>query len=213
MLYLDELKTEGIATVENICSQNQLIRLAKSIGRIKAHPNGEDISILRSSNGKNAKTGTFSNIYGLSAFPFHTDTAFWQIPARYIVMGMLKTSPTTTNFISISEIDKFIPDQLLRRARKSIYLIKTFESCKYTSPVFSSNGIQGFRFDPNIMAPVNNHAKIFHTDFIMALKKVRPDKIEWSGEKAVIFDNWKYLHSRSPVKCENREMLRIYVED
>lgn len=212
MLDLDKLKTEGIVIVENISSQDELISLAKSVGKIRPHPNGEDMAILKSDDDTNSLTGTFSNVYGLSAFPFHSDTAFWGLPARYIVMGMLSTSSCTTNYISLKEIDRFISGDFLRKARRAIYLIETFEGSKYTSPVFEVDGSYGFRFDPNIMTPANGYAKIFHDELVAAMNRVESMKIDWSGNKAVVLDNWNYLHSRSAVINENREMFRIYLE-
>ncbi|MBX9735074.1 MAG: hypothetical protein K2X37_13535 [Chitinophagaceae bacterium] len=154
MLEFDDLKSNGFATFSDICSINDLIGLAKSIGKIRLHPNGEEVARLKSSDGTNSLTGTFSNVFGLAAFPFHTDTAFWELPARYVVMGMFENSKCTTNYISVSDIDKSISGELINKAEKAIYLVKTFEGSKYTIPVFRNNGVLGFRFDPNIMTPV-----------------------------------------------------------
>lgn len=212
MLDLGDLKDKGILITDDIYSQDDLIGLANSVGKIRPHPNGRDIAILKSSDGTNSLTGTFSNTYGLSAFPFHTDTAFWGMPARYVVMGMLKRSQCTTNYISLSDIDKYVSDDFYSKAAKSIYLVETFEGSKYTSPVFYNDGVLGFRFDPNIMKPTNDHAKRFHEEFLSAIDRIESIKIHWNGNKAVVFDNWEYLHSRSPVKDERREIFRIYLE-
>lgn len=206
-------KADGFLMVENIYSQAEMISLSKSIGSIIPHPNGKSIVALTSSNGEKSLTGTLSNIYGLSEFPLHTDTAFWGVPARYVVMGMVSTSECTTNYISLQEIDEFMSGELFNKARRAIYLIETFEGSKYTSPVFYMAGSYGFRFDPNIMTPVNSHAKKFHKELSAALEKIEVRKVEWSGNKAIVFDNWKYLHGRSAVKNENREIFRIYLED
>ena len=38
------------------------------------------------------------------------------------------------------------------------------------------------------------------------------DEINWNGNKAVIFDNWKMLHARgAALRDENRELLRVYI--
>lgn len=212
MRNLDNLTTRGIAIVDGIHSKSELIRLAKSIGTIKLHPNGEELAILKSSDGVNSLSGTLSNVHGLAAFPFHTDTAFWGVPARYVVMGMLNKSSCTTNFISLNDLAEFITEDFLSKARKSIYLLETIEGSKYTSPVFGNNSDYGIRFDPNIMTPANMHAKRFHEELIGAIGSVKPKKIDWNGNKAIVFDNWKYLHSRSAVKNEKREIFRIYLE-
>lgn len=212
MLELGDLENNGVAIIDNVCSRTELIELANSIGKIRPHPNGEDVFTLKSSDGRNSLPGTLSNIYGLSAFPFHTDTAFWGIPARYVVMGMFRKSPCTTNYISLSDIAGAVSGDFYAKAEKSIYLVETFEGCKYTSPVFSRNRVWGIRFDPNIMKPANGHAKKFHGELVAAMDTIQPKRVRWDGNKAVVFDNWKNFHSRSAVNNERREILRIYLE-
>lgn len=77
MLDLNELKSEGVVVIDGIHSKDELISMAQSIGKIRPYPNGEYVAELKSSDGRSSLAGTFSNIYGLSAFPFHTDTSFW----------------------------------------------------------------------------------------------------------------------------------------
>ena len=213
MIDFNHLTVEGILIVEGIKSPDELITLAKSFGRITPHPNGEDLVVLKASNGEKSLTGTFSYTFGLNAFPFHTDTAFWTLPVRYVVMGMFAQNKSTTNYISISDIAKCISFDLLSEARKSIYLVETFEGSRYMSPAFERKGKWGFRFDPNIMTPVNDHAKKFHVELTKAIESVEFKKVNWTGNKAVIFDNWNYLHGRSAVNGENREIYRIYLEN
>jgi len=212
MLELGDLENNGFAIIDNICSRAELIELAKSVGKIRSHPNGEDVFILKSSDGRNSLPGTLSKIHGLSAFPLHTDTAFWGIPARYVVMGMFKKSECATNYISLSDIAEAVSKDFHAKAEKSIYLVETFEGCKYTSLVFLQNKVLGIRFDPNIMKPANDHAKKFHGELLEAMGAIQPKKVHWDGNKAVVFDNWKSLHSRSAVNNERREILRIYLE-
>ncbi|MEW8204420.1 MAG: TauD/TfdA family dioxygenase [Candidatus Thiodiazotropha endolucinida] len=212
MLDLGDLEDNGVAIINGIRSRAELIDLAKSVGEIRPHPNGENIFILKSSDGKNSLPGTFSKVYGLSAFPFHTDTAFWGIPARYVVLGMFRKSQCTTNYISLCDIAEIISSDFRSKAEKSIYLVETFEGRKYTSPFFCRNGTFGIRFDPNIMKPANGHARRFHGELLAAMAAIEPRRIHWSGDKAVVFDNWKNLHGRSAVKNERREIFRVYLE-
>lgn len=211
-LNIDALKTNGFAIIEEIHSQDDLISLAKSIGKIVPHPNGKNVAVLTSSNGENSLKGTFSHTYGLAAFPFHTDTAFWTLPARYVVMGMFAASRCTTNYVSMNEIAKWISGDLFSKAQQSLYLLKTIEGAKYTSAAFKKNGMWGIRFDPNIMTPMNEQAKKFHHELMIAIENAGCKKINWTGNKAVVFDNWNYLHARSAVNGESRELYRIYLE-
>lgn len=212
MFNISDLKEKGVSIVENVNSRSELIALAEQLGEIKPHPNGEKVALLKSSDGVGAPCGTLSNNFGLLEFPFHTDTAFWGVPARYVVMGMFKKSKCTTNYISIDDIAGLFAGDFYKKANNSIYLSQTFEEKKYTSPLFANNGVSGFRFDPNIMLPVNDVAKFFHEELLSIIKKIKPTEMHWDGNKAIIFDNWSFLHSRSPVINEDREIFRIYVE-
>lgn len=212
VLDLDELQDKGIMIVEGVSSVEELVDLAESLGNILLHPNGERVAKLKANCGSNSLHGTFSKNYGFEAFPFHTDTAFWGLPVRFVVMGMFGSSKSTTNYVTFNDIQKVVSFNFFEMANRSIYLIETFEGAKYTSPVFHSDENYGYRFDPNIMSPVNRDAKIFHEEMLLAIDKIEPRKVSWSGNKAVILDNWQYLHNRSAVNEESREILRLYIE-
>lgn len=203
----------GFLEIGEISSKNELLRLASSIGKIIPHPNGEKLYSLSPSAGKKSVKGTFSNKFGLSEFPLHSDTAFWSQPPRYIVMGMIGVSSCNTQLIAWSEIFSLLSAQAKIYANSATYLIDTIEGKKYASLLFSVNGVRGFRFDPCCMKPQNKAARRFHEEMIEIQQKLNTKKIVWTGEKAVVIDNWKYLHGRSSVSAneDKRELLRIYI--
>ncbi|CZG21748.1 hypothetical protein SDA22_00280 [Legionella pneumophila serogroup 1] len=213
MINLKKLEEQGWIEIEGISSLNDLLLIARNLGIIQHHPNGEIVSSLIPSDGKNSIKGTLSNIYGFSEFPLHTDTAFWPIPARYVVMGMFNKSNCSTSILNLTDFFSEPNQQALRKAQNSIYLIKTIEGKRYTSFYFKNGSKDGFRFDTNCMIPVNNESKIFHTELIKWLIKQKRSTINWSGNKAIILDNWKILHGRGaiPYSERNRKLMRIYV--
>lgn len=212
MIDLNALRIEGFVEIEGLESEEHLVELAKGIGKCLPNPDGSLISKVRANNGDCARQGTFSHAYGLSSFPMHTDTAYNSLPIRYLVLGMLKPSAATTMHINIKHLMGAGPANLLRLARESVYLIETFEQAKYASVMFSSNGVTGVRYDPNIMTPANRSAKKFELELAEAIKGTEPKEVCWHGNKAVILDNWECLHGRSQVLENNREILRVYVE-
>lgn len=207
-----ELESKGIAVVNGIHSEEELVTLAKSLGSIKLTANGSAVSILRPRTGRNSLKGAFSQVYGLSPFPLHTDTAFLSVPVRYLVFGMVGSSSCATTYIHFDEICKASKADLMSVAKQAIYLSDTFEERKYIGAAFTHNGKSGIRFDVNVMRPMNAHARKFHECISHALSSLPVNRIVWSGNRAVIIDNWRILHGREEAINEDRQMFRIYVE-
>jgi alpha-ketoglutarate-dependent taurine dioxygenase len=78
---------------------------------------------------------------------------------------------------------------------------------------FKRGGEIGYRFDPNIMKPKNDVAKIVHKAILKAMSDLPKIEINWVGNQVAIIDNWQFLHGRNAVgkKEDNRELLRLYV--
>jgi hypothetical protein len=94
----------GWVEVDEIRSTEALIILAESLGKIIPHPDGNHLNLVKPKSSEKAINGSFSNKYGYGEFPFHTDTAFWLQPARYIVMASLLASDTETVIISLGQL-------------------------------------------------------------------------------------------------------------
>lgn len=213
MIDLDKLQKKGWLEIDDIESENDLISLASRLGNIIPHPNGETIFCLEPSDGKNSVKGTFSNVFGYSEFPLHTDTAFWEIPARHVILAMIDKSDCETHIINTSDVLSELDQEYLKYAKGSIYMIDTIEGKKYSSLYFRHESQVGFKYDPMCMIPFNSNAKIFHTKFTKILEKIEPESISWTGGKAIIMDNWATLHGRGTISLleKNRKLLRIYI--
>ena len=212
MVDIEKINKIGWARIEGVESIEDLISIANYMGNIIPHPNGEKIFCLKPSDGKSAVKGTFSNVFGYSEFPLHTDTAFWSVPARYLILGMIEQSACDTHIVSVSDVFLRLGDEVLKLARTSIYMIDTIEEKKYLSLFFKHQAKLGFRFDANCMKPINKDAKMFHSKIRECFSELESTPIVWSGKTAVILDNWNTLHGRRAVshKEKNRKLFRIY---
>jgi len=212
MLFTKESIKSGWFEIEDVTSKEYILEIATSLGSIRPHPNGEKLSILSPSHGEHSIKGTFSHRYGFSLFPLHTDTAFWSQPSRYIVIGMFMKSDSNTHLIQTSEVFSKLSTKSLNYAKSATYIIDTIEGKKYTSLLFSEFGENGFRFDPSCMKPINKAANYFHNEFCYLLENIKVNEIHWTGNKAVVIDNWKCLHGRGCVAEDehNRELMRVY---
>jgi hypothetical protein len=72
----------------------------------------------------------------------------------------------------------------------------------------------GWRYDCQCMAPVNKAALEVKDVVTPRLANIRPERVEWSLDVAVLLNNWEVLHGRgAPPPNEGVRILqRIYVE-
>jgi alpha-ketoglutarate-dependent taurine dioxygenase len=207
---LDKLEINGWIEIENITSDEDLIDISKSIGQIITHPSGHIINRLKPNNGNEKVKGTFSNRFGFGNFPLHTDTAFWTIPVRYVLLSSTRISSCPTFVVSTSSLFNQLNLSDLKEIERAIFKIKIPSNQFYSSLIFRENNIEGLKYDSACMVPANRQAKNFVDK--LEKSKIRMNEINWSGNKAVIIDNWKMLHARGTAfRDENRELSRIYI--
>jgi alpha-ketoglutarate-dependent taurine dioxygenase len=207
---LDKLESNGWLELENISSDHELIRISRTLGQIVLQGSDELIYKLNPNNGEKGIKGTFSNRFGYGYFPLHTDTAFWTIPVRYILLSATRISSCNTILTSASCLLDQLSVNERKEAERAIFKIKTIHSQFYSSLLFTENNIMGIKYDPTCMTPVNNCAK----KFVKKMEEIKPNlkEIKWSGNNAVIIDNWKALHGRGIASInETRELKRIYI--
>jgi alpha-ketoglutarate-dependent taurine dioxygenase len=205
-----DLRTNGWIEIDNISSDIDLVNISKEIGKIIPQQNGELIYKLTPSNGKSSVKGTFSNRYGFNSFPLHTDTAFWTVPVRYILLSSLYRSDCNTVLTSASSILNLLELKDRENAQRAIFKIKTTQSQFYSSLIFNERNDTGIKYDSACMFPANNFAKSFVQK--LSESRIPVNEIKWKGNNAIIIDNWKMLHGRGAALIdEKRELKRIYI--
>lgn len=208
---LKELNLKGWTEVHGVTSDSDLLMIARNIGQIRPHTNNEIIFSLKPNKGEDKLKGTFSNIYGYNGFPLHTDTAFWNKPVRFILLSSYRSSKCQTILTSVDTLFGNFNLNEIKSAERAIFKVRTPHCQFYSSIIFKENGITGFKYDPNCMKPANYHGKQF-VELING-KSIETINVKWSGNKAVVIDNWKMLHGRNAVDPnENRELKRIYID-
>ncbi|MYY47045.1 hypothetical protein EH153_03520 [Elizabethkingia anophelis] len=210
---LHQLNSKGWIEFSSSTDDDILVDLSKKIGEIIVHPNGNYIDYLKPKNKEEATKNTFSYNFELDKFPFHTDTAFWELPARFVLLSCENKSDTGTTFVTFNDIYKDLTSLEISELRKSIFLIKTTTKNFYTSFLNKHLNQEFIRFDSNCMKPVNKSAKTTLEIIDEKLNKLAINKITWDKPKVFVFDNWKILHGRESVKNnENRILKRIYIK-
>ncbi|MEC3876692.1 Fe(II)-2OG oxygenase family protein [Chryseobacterium salviniae] len=210
---LNELNLKGWIEFYSVNNDEYLLNISKEIGNIVNHPNGQLIDYLNPKRKINTIKNTFSHNFEHQEFPLHTDTAFWNLPARYVVMSCEETSETATTFITYDEIHKTLTVAELNELKKSIFIVKTPSENFYTSLINNLDNDVCLRFDKNCMKPINKSAKIALNILDEKLSLLCVNKVEWDKAKIFIFDNWRVLHGRESLKNdEMRTLKRIYIK-
>lgn len=190
-----------------------LLDLATEIGTPMPDPSGSMNRFLVAKDHAAARRNSASGIYGLSAFPLHTDYAHLARPPRYLLLrshlGEASTATTLLNpKISLgSDWEELV--------RTSTWRISSGRSIRAGSMRISGTSF-GFRWDPHLMRPLNSAA--IEASNIMALPMQSSTDIHnyvWNNSSQVLLiDNWRVLHGRgNVVKAEHRCMERIFLEE
>jgi len=153
---------------------------------------------------------SFSDVFGWDRFPLHTDTSFWREPARYILMQSSSDSPTPTLLLDKLKVAGLLAQPSGARA--------IFRSRRKDGPIYcgltnTAEGMPGWaiRFDPTHMVAANDAAK----DFMALVDAALSDAMQfhYSGDNALLIDNWTCLHGRGCVAeiDRSRVLLRAYI--
>lgn len=203
------LRSLGWVTLSNYSRQTPTLDLARALGEPVRSPSGEFARNLIPIENGEAIPGSFSHKFGKGEFPLHTDTAFWPVPARYLVFRAIGDTRRKTLIAPVAQV---IPRGLAQKVRASVWIIR----CRrpfYCSMQFQQLGEVGFRYDPMIMQPANLSAMSVGCSFSSALAQFPSIPVDWTIAGTVIIDNWRVLHGRGPAPCGEgpRVLERVYV--
>lgn len=193
--------------MSGITDDQSLLNLATDLG----YAGDGHIDRLRPRRDDDAKGLSLSSKYGFNEFPLHTDVAFWKAPARYLVMRSENYSTTPTIILDADATRKLINPC---STEEPIFIINTTRGPIYGGLFFSSDEEDGagIRFDLNYMKPANPSSQVI-SNLIENATSEEVKCIEWSGNNALVIDNWACLHGRAAVSESeiNRIIHRIYV--
>jgi hypothetical protein len=214
MLDMRGLKGHGWGVVRNVKSQAELLMLAGSLGRPIASPSGDFVKEIRPTSYENARKGTLSATYSTGPFPLHTDTAFWPVPARYVVLRTRGDIRRDTTLLKFQDILSAGPPELTTLVDRSIWVVRTAQRRFYCSMRFRMGNAAGLRYDAQCMIPANDAAVNVRRTWSAALRNSCAQCIQWSNDMAIVLCNWEVLHGRGPAPPNETERIleRIYVE-
>ena len=212
-LDLTELQTKGWAIVDGISSGEDLLALGKTLGVPAQTPNGELVKEIRRLPKDTAPPGSQSALYGAGPFPLHTDTVFWPLPVRYVLLRGYGDTRRPTTIRSFAELVADCGEEFHARSRDSVWLVAAGPKPFYCSLQFQHGSTSGWRYDFDLMTPANADAEHVN-DILQPLAAADGvPGITWSGNQAVVISNWHVLHGRGPQPPDEgiRVIERLYV--
>jgi hypothetical protein len=212
-LDLSELNTKGWILVDGISSQSNLLELGISLGSPVRTPNGELVKEIRRIPREEAPPGSQSALYGSGPFPLHTDTVFWPLPVKYVLLRGYGDTRRPTTVKSFSDLIKNCDKQFHADALESIWLVGAGPTKFYCSLQFRDRDSMGWRYDADLMHPANEAAVRVNNIVRPLVINNEVESIMWTGDQAVVLSNWTTLHGRGPQPQNEgvRIVERLYV--
>jgi L-asparagine oxygenase len=162
-----------------------------------------------------ATPNTYSGIYGLDRFPFHTDLAHWRNPPRYLLLRCINGyADVPTLLIDAKAIFEGAKLNSMTRA-----IVKPRRPQNGSVPLLRLCEQVGakhrFRWDEVFLVAASRTGETAIDAVKTFLSSAEPLSIALHGAgDTLIIDNWRMLHARSPIVAgrEDRAIERIYLE-
>ncbi|WP_228870796.1 hypothetical protein [Roseibium aggregatum] len=163
----------------------------------------------------NAAPNSYSGIYGLDRFPFHSDLAHWRVPPRYLLLRCITGyADVPTLMIDGNDVIDAVTLDILARAifkprrprNGSVSLLRLCE------PV---EDIVRIRWDEVFLKPASKIGEVADLRVREWLSTCTPTAVSLAEtHDTLLIDNWRMLHARSPILPgrENRTIERVYLE-
>ena len=118
-----QLHQNGYIFLPRLHPSETTLAVGRSIGNVleipKLLPNSEiqTVQTLEPRESTNTSSTRYSDIFGLSEFPLHTDFAYWALPPRYILLRCSRGTPSvSTRLFDRKTLSADISFEELRRA-------------------------------------------------------------------------------------------------
>jgi L-asparagine oxygenase len=157
----------------------------------------------------------YSGIYGLGAFPFHTDLAHVRTPPRYLMLRCVSGYGT----VSTDLVDGFALVERIGRSVMSKALVKPRRPVNGSTPLYSlyrpATSVRHamLRWDEVFIVPASTAGQRGFSEVAKEIGSFPriPISLQFPGDTLWI-DNWRMLHGRSAIGVDqsDRVIQRAY---
>lgn len=209
----DAVATQGYACVRDYKPGAESFLVAEALGKtITPWANRRVQQLIPSAVGA---PNTYSGIYGLQQFPFHTDLAHWRFPPRYLLLRCIAGyADIPTQLVDGRALTKVITFDILTRAvfrprRPREGAISLLRLCE---PIEDDHLL---RWDEVFLQPASRIGEIAARQIREQLNEIAFLSIPLvQAGDTLLIDNWRMLHARAPIPAarEDRKIERVYLE-
>jgi L-asparagine oxygenase len=201
-----------ILVYDDIECEDAFLRLAKQFGDPVLLSDGLYIKTLNVMEKIDAPANSLSARHGAGMFPFHTDTAFWSLPTRFVLLRAVGGDFGRSTYIK--PFQKLLSGLRTNDVSHSAWVCNTGQQKFYTTLCFEKSGQLGYRYDPNCMVPANKAAKKVEKIIKPLCFEIKGLEIQWRRNRVAIIPNWTCLHARGPSISldQTRTLERIYLK-
>lgn len=203
----------GFAFIEDYKAGMDTVAIAQSVGQPLTP--WDDRLVQQLVPRASAPPNTYSGIYGLGSFPFHTDLAHWRLPPRYLLLRCVAGyADVLTLLVDGQTLIEAVTQDILVRAifkprRPRDGAIPLLRLC---APIDDSYCL---RWDEEFLKPASKVGDVADRRVRDWLAKCKPMSIALTNAgDTLLIDNWRMLHARSPIPVgrEDRNIERVYLE-
>jgi len=210
------IKQNGYLLLKELHPGTDSTAVISSLGTPRAFGDGPAIHSVSPAKKANSAPNTYSGMYGLGIFPFHTDLAHWRYPPRYLVLRcVVGFEDVPTLLLDGDEIVSAIGRPLLSRS-----LVQPRRPVDGRLPLYRllqpSDERDVLRWDEVFIRPASDVGNAGVEKFKAAVDSHAPIRIALSKPgDTLIIDNWRMLHARSAIGPEHqsRNIERAYLGD
>ena len=209
----DVLDTTGYCYIASLRPGTDALEIGNSLGEISAAGSAAPVELIPREQSEASPT-SYSGLYGLNPFPFHTDLAHWRRPPRYLLLRCRVGSPHVKTHL----VDGLQIAQSLDMSRLHLAHMQPRRPLKGKIPLlrlYSSSPDELVRWDDVFIQPANETARFYCASFRQAIQSAQCTSFALANEgDTLLIDNWRMLHSRSgvPFSARTRIIERTYLD-
>lgn len=182
-----------------LLEDDALLSLCKNFGKpSKSNRQVALVNSIRPEFMETANPNTLSSRYGLGPFPFHTDTAHWREPARYVILLCICPGSGGRKTLLIDLDQAFIDLDSKDVLRRDVWLIHEINEPFLCNISSVSNSETFYRYDRACMKPTTGAGKRSALIMEQAISVSKKIEISWEPGWLLIIDNFRMLHARGP---------------
>ncbi|MHC2256472.1 L-asparagine oxygenase [Bradyrhizobium embrapense] len=209
---VSQLESNGFVFARGV-RESDLLDIVRPLGNIRMDPRSPmPVRDIRPQRPNSAKANTLSSRYGTDAFPFHTDTAHWDQPARYLVLFCVHPgNGQRETLLQDSRVWKLEEDET-ELACRALWKTGHVRPRLCMLAQRSADGI-AVRYDKDCMRPMTREARELEALVEQRINCSEKTHVSWEPKCLLIIDNQRMVHARgsSARPDANRVLKRILI--